>query len=107
MKCLTDNGHRKIALYINDKDRQYNRERLAGALEALGECGIEDYEKYIVRDVESEDDAYYKTLELMRHEERPTGCLLYTSRDGEFRRMWQRQSGRFVPTISVTRQAIT
>ena len=28
-------------------------------------------------------------------------------RDGEFRRMWQRQSGRFVPTISVTRQAIT
>ena len=53
------------------KSRQYNRERLEGALEALGECGIEDYEKYIVRDVESEDDAYYKTLELMRHEERP------------------------------------
>ena len=22
VKCLTDNGHRKIALYINDKDRQ-------------------------------------------------------------------------------------
>ena len=56
---------------------QYNRERLAGALEALGECGIEDYEKYIVRDVESEDDAYYKTLELMRHEERPTGVFMF------------------------------
>ncbi|MFQ9704681.1 MAG: hypothetical protein ACLR0U_27080 [Enterocloster clostridioformis] len=58
---------------MNDKERQYNRERLSGALKALGECGIEDYEKYIVRDVESEDDAYYKTLELMRHKERPTG----------------------------------
>ena len=77
MKCLTDNGHRKIALYINDKERQYNRERLSGALKALGECGIEDYEKYIVRDVESEDDAYYKTLELMRHKERPTGVFMF------------------------------
>ena len=37
----------------------------------------EDYEKYIVRDVESEDDAYYKTLELMRHEERPTGVFMF------------------------------
>ena len=77
VKCLTDNGHRKIALYINDKERQYNRERLSGALKALGECGIEDYEKYIVRDVESEDDAYYKTLELMRHRERPTGVFMF------------------------------
>ncbi len=31
VNCLAANGHRKIALYINDKDRQYNRERLEGA----------------------------------------------------------------------------
>lgn len=77
MKCLTENGHKKIALYISDKDRQYNRERLEGALKALSEYGITDYEKYIIRNVGSEDDAYYRTLELMRSEERPTGIFMF------------------------------
>ena len=77
VKCLTENGHKKIALYISDKDRQYNRERLEGALKALSEYGITDYEKYIIRNVGSEDDAYYRTLELMRSEERPTGIFMF------------------------------
>ena len=74
---LTKNGHRKIALYINDKDRQYNKERLAGCLKALEESGIKDYESYIVRDVESEDDAYDKTLVLMEREEKPTAVFMF------------------------------
>ena len=73
VKCLTENGHKKIG----DKDRQYNRERLEGALKALSEYGITDYEKYIIRNVGSEDDAYYRTLELMRSEERPTGIFMF------------------------------
>ena len=77
VKCLAENGHKKIALYISDKDRQYNRERLEGALKALSEYGIKDYEKYIIRNVGSEDDAYYRTLELMRSEERPTGIFMF------------------------------
>lgn len=77
VNCLAANGHRKIALYINDKDRQYNRERLEGALGVFEKYGIRDYEKYIIRNVESEDDAYYKTLELMRQEERPTGIFMF------------------------------
>ena len=77
VKCLTENGHKKIALYISDKDRQYNRERLEGALKAMSEYGITDYEKYIIRNVGSEDDAYYRTLELMRSEERPTGIFMF------------------------------
>lgn len=76
VKHLAENGHRKIALYVNDKDRQYNRERLDGCLRVFREYGIDDYEKYIVRDVQSEDDAYLKTLELMRHEEHPTGIFM-------------------------------
>ena len=78
--CIRDrieNGHRKIALYINDKDRQYNRERLQGALKALQEYGIKDYEKYMVRDVGSEEDAYYKTLEMLRNEELPTSIFMF------------------------------
>lgn len=76
VKFLAENGHRNIALYINDKERQYNRERLEGCLKVFGEYGISDYEKYIVRDVESEEDAYQKTLELMRREDRPTGIFM-------------------------------
>ena len=77
VKYLIENGHRKIALYINDKDRQYNRERLQGALKALQEYGIKDYEKYMVRDVGSEEDAYYKTLEMLRNEELPTSIFMF------------------------------
>lgn len=77
VRCLTENGHKKIALYINDKERQYNRERLEGALKALDEFGIKDYKEFMVKDVKSEDDAYYKTLELMRRENRPTGIFMF------------------------------
>ena len=76
VKYLAGKGHRKIALYINDKDRQYNRERLAGCLKVFEEYGIRDYGKYMVKDVESEDDAYVKTLELMKAEDRPTAVFM-------------------------------
>lgn len=77
VNCLAVNGHRKIALYISNKARQYNRERLEGALKAFRENGIKNHEKYIVSDVESEEDAYYKTLELMRRKDRPTGIFMF------------------------------
>lgn len=77
VKYLAGKGHRKIALYINDKDRQYNRERLAGCLKVFEEYGIRDYGKYMVKDVESEDDAYVKTLELMKAEDRPTAVFMF------------------------------
>ncbi|HIT63942.1 MAG TPA: LacI family DNA-binding transcriptional regulator [Candidatus Ventrimonas merdavium] len=74
---LTEHGHRKISLYINEKSNQYNRERFQGARKALEEAGIQDYERFMVRGVRSEDDAYYKTLELMKQEERPTAIFLF------------------------------
>ncbi len=77
VKYLAGKGHRKIALYINDKNRQYNRERLAGCLKVFEEYGIRDYGKYMVKDVESEDDAYVKTLELMKAEDRPTAVFMF------------------------------
>lgn len=77
VKYLAENGHRKIALYINDKVRQYNKERLEGCLRAFHEYGIRDYEKYFVRDVESEDDAYQKTMQLMQSHQRPTGIFMF------------------------------
>lgn len=77
VRYLAENGHRRIALYINDKERQYNHERLEGCLRAFQEYGISDYEPLILRDVKSEDDAYEKTLRLMQREERPTGIFVF------------------------------
>lgn len=74
---LVANGHRKISIYINDKNRQYNQERLEGVLKAFRESGIEDYEKYIIREIKSEEDAYDKTIELMRREDPPTAIFLF------------------------------
>ena len=77
VKYLTEKGHRKIALYVNDKNRQYNKERMAGCLKVFEEYGICDYERYLVRNVESEDDAYRKTLRLMAQEDRPTAIFMF------------------------------
>lgn len=77
LSCLTKSGHRKIAVYINDKDRQYNTERLEGCLRAFQEAGIQAQEQFIIRDVASEDDAYQKTLELMKSQDRPTGIFMF------------------------------
>lgn len=66
MKYLIDKGHRKIAVYINGKMRQYNNERLAGVVRALNENKMELCDDYIIKNVVSEENAYEKTLELMK-----------------------------------------
>lgn len=77
VRHLAENGHRKISLFINGKALQYNQERLEGAVKAFKEYGINDYEKYIVRDVTSDEDAYHRTLDLMRRSDRPTGIFMF------------------------------
>lgn len=77
VRYLTERGHRKISFYINEKVSQYNRERFQGAVQALQEAGISDHERFLVRDVKSEDDAYEKTLELLRRPDRPTAIFLF------------------------------
>ncbi len=76
VKYLIENGHRDIALYINDKERQYNQQRLAGCRKAFKEYGITGYESRIVRDVKSEDDACEKTIRLLQKEDRPTAIFV-------------------------------
>lgn len=74
---LLENGHRDIALMINDKDRQYNQERLSGAMKALEEYGIHQKEEYILRNIKSEDDACQRTLRLLEEERRPTAMFAF------------------------------
>lgn len=77
IKYLIDKGHRKIAVYINGKMRQYNNERLAGVVRALNENKMELCDDYIIKNVVSEENAYEKTLELMKKKNRPTAIFLF------------------------------
>lgn len=74
---LIDHGHRRIALYINNKERQYNYERLIGAKKAFADHGLVGYERWIVSNIESEEDAYLRTKQLMQQEDRPTAIFLF------------------------------
>lgn len=74
---LTERGHQKIALFMNGKESQYNKERLEGAAKALGEVGITDYEPLLHKGISTEDEAYYRTLDLMKSQNRPTAIFLF------------------------------
>lgn len=77
VRYLTERGHRKISFFINDKERQYNVERLEGAVKAVREAGITDWKSFLVENISSEDDAYEKTMELMKREDRPTAIFVF------------------------------
>lgn len=73
-----EQGHRKVALFITDKERQYNEERLAGCRQVFLRYGVEDYERYMIQNIRSEEDAYDRAMELLRRGDRPTGIFLFS-----------------------------
>lgn len=78
MAYFMEQGHRKVSLFITDEKRQYNEERLDGCRQVFAQYGVEDYEKYIIRNVRSEEDAYERTISLLSREDRPTGIFLFS-----------------------------
>ena len=52
-------------------------ERLEGAVKAVREAGITDWKSFLVENISSEDDAYEKTMELMKREDRPTAIFVF------------------------------
>lgn len=97
MEYLIQNGHRKIALYINDKNRQYNQERLDGCMETLRKYGMEQKEEYIIRNIRSEEDACQKTIQLMGSGDHPTAAFLFSDflADGVYRGI--KKNGMTIP----------
>lgn len=77
IRYLIENGHRKIAVYVNNTCRQYNAERLEGSLSAFQEAGITEYRRYLVENIGDEEDVYQRTLSLMSREDRPTAVFLF------------------------------
>lgn len=97
MECLIRNGHRKIALYINDKSRQYNEERLEGCLETLQKYKMEQREEFIIRNIKSEEEACQETIRIMGGSNPPTAVFLFSDSmaDGVYRGI--KKSGMSIP----------
>jgi len=74
---LIENGHRRIAIFMNNTCRQYNAERLEGTLKALRDAGIEDYEYELAENIKDEEDVYSRTLTMMNREEHPTAVFMF------------------------------
>lgn len=72
VKHLLDMGHRKIAGMFGDFSRQRFRERYDGCKRAMEEYGVENYKKYFIYDVNTIEEAYRCTQEVMSKEDKPT-----------------------------------
>ncbi|MGN0404572.1 MAG: LacI family DNA-binding transcriptional regulator [Bariatricus sp.] len=71
-KYLLDQGHRKIAGMFGDFGRQRFRGRYVGCKQAMEEYGISDYKRYFIYDVDTIEEAYHRTREILAREDRPT-----------------------------------
>lgn len=69
---LLEQGHRKIAAMFGDFGRQRFRERYAGCKRAMEEFGVGNYEKYFIYEVDTIEEAYRRTQEVLDREDRPT-----------------------------------
>ena len=76
-RYLLERGHRRIAVLSNNTQRQYNDERMRGCTLAFEEAGCDEYQQYLVTNLEDEDDIYRRTVELMKRETRPTAILVF------------------------------
>lgn len=71
-KYLLDKGHRRIVGMFGDFGKQRFRERYSGCKRAMEEYGIPDYKKYFVYDVNTIEEAYQRTQEILKPIDRPT-----------------------------------
>lgn len=71
-KYLLDHGHTRISGMFGDLGKDRFRTRYKGYLSAMEEYGIQDYEKYVIYDVNSVEEAYQRTCEILKGADRPT-----------------------------------
>lgn len=74
-KYLLDHGHTKIVGMFGKLNRQRFRDRLEGCRQAMLERGITNYDRYFIFDVDTIDQAYQQTLNLLKNEDRPTAIF--------------------------------
>lgn len=71
-KYLLDHGHTRIAGMFGDFGKNRFRARYNGCKKAMEEFGVEDYKKYFIYDVNSVEEAYRRTREVLMSDNRPT-----------------------------------
>lgn len=71
-KYLLEQGHRRIAGMFGNFGRQRFRERYMGCKRAMEEYGITDYKKYFIYDVNTIEEAFLRTQEMLARKDRPT-----------------------------------
>ena len=77
VRYLIEKGHRKISIYMNNTHRQYNEERLGGCLKAFDEFGITEYKAYMAKELQTEEEVYNRTIELLQKADRPTAIFIF------------------------------
>lgn len=74
---LIRKGHREIAVYVNDTNRQYNTGRMEGYRKALQENGIQIDNKLVITGIRNTDDACERTIRLMSSDDRPSAVFVF------------------------------
>ena len=74
---LVECGHRKISCLVAPIRSQHYEQRYQGCLEAFAKHGIDDYEKYMVKNVHTVEDAYTATKKLLSRKDRPTAIFAF------------------------------
>lgn len=74
-KYLLDQGHTRIAGVFGSFEKLRFRARYNGCKKAMEEYGIKDFQKYFLYNVDSIEEAYYRTKELLSGEDRPTAIF--------------------------------
>lgn len=70
-------GHRRIACVIDSRKRRYNLDRYEGFCRAMRENGIEDFERYAVRDVKVPEDVPGRIRPMLEGAQRPTAVFAF------------------------------
>ncbi len=71
-KYLLEHGHSRITGMFGDLNKERFRERYAGCKRAMEEYGVSDYEKSFIYNVNSVEEAYWRTCEILKSSDRPT-----------------------------------
>lgn len=77
VEYLISMGHRKIACLTAPVRSQHYVQRYQGCIDAFQKHGIDNYKKYMAKNIESVEEAYAATKKLLRKNDRPTAIFVF------------------------------
>ncbi len=74
---LVKNGHRKIACFASDLELNRYRSRYEGCVAAFRENNIDDFKRYLVKNINTIDSAYKQARKILSKPDRPTAVFVF------------------------------